>query len=387
MPDGGRRSLRSSGRRPARATSPHVGSRSAARPACRPLPPVTAPLPCRKNVLLVGTYVTSTHNHSVGEDLADRLRRSGWQVTATSHATGRLARLADMLATAWRARRDYDVAQVDVYSGKAFVWAEAVCLLLRRLAKPYVLTLHGGNLPRFARRHPGRVRRLLASAVVVTTPSRYLLEAMAPYRAGLRLFPNPVDLDDYRFRLRARAAPRLVWIRAFHRIYNPELAADVVARLRRDHPDIRLTMVGPDRDGSFARTRARAARLGVVDAIDFPGGVAHAEVPTWLDRGDVFVNTTNVDNTPVSILEAMACGLPVVSTNVGGIPYLLEAERDALLVPPDDAEAMSAAVGRVLRDPDLAARLSREGRCKTEAMSWGAMLPRWDATLMEATRG
>ena len=348
---------------------------------------MTAPPSPRRRALLVGTHVTGTRNHSVGEDLADRLRGADWQVTTTSRATGRVARLADMVTTAWRTRRDYDVAQVDVYSGNAFIWAEAVCLLLRRLGKPYVLTLHGGNLPTFARRNPGRVRRLLASAAVVTTPSRYLLEEMASYRDGLRLLPNPVDLDDYRFRLRAGAAPRLVWVRAFHRIYNPELAADVVACLRPEHPDVHLTMVGPDRDGSFAHTRARAARLGVADAIDFPGGVSHAEVSAWLERGDVFVNTTNVDNAPVSILEAMACGLPVVSTNVGGIPYLLDAEHDALLVPPGDAAAMSAAVSRVLRNPDLAAQLSREGRRKTEGMSWRTMLPRWDAMLTEVARG
>jgi len=340
-----------------------------------------------KRVLLVGTHVTGAHNHSVGEDLAERLRRLGWQVTTTSRATSRVARLVDMLATTWRARRDYDAAQVDVYSGNAFIWAEAVCALLRRLGKPYVLTLHGGNLPVFARRHPGRVRRLLASADVVTTPSRYLLEEMAPYGGTLRLLPNPVDLDDYRFRLRARAAPRLVWIRAFHRIYNPELAPAVVAHLRRTHPDVRLTMVGPDKDGSLARTRERAARLGVADAIEFPGGVSHDEVPDWLERGDIFVNTTSVDNTPVSILEAMACGLPVVTTSVGGIPYLLEADRDALLVPPDDAVAMSDAVGRVLREPGLAAQLSRQGRQKTEGMSWRTLLPQWDEMLVEVARG
>src|SRR5690606_6982436 len=159
----------------------------------------TAPVPGR--VLLVGTYVTHAHNHSVGEDLGTRLRAAGWQVTMTSHATGRLARLADMLATTWRTRDRYDVAQVDVYRGLAFGWAEAVCARLRRLDKPYVLTLHGGNLPMFAERWPGRVRRLLGSAEAVTTPSRYLLEAMAPYQEGMRLVPNPVDLASYPFRL------------------------------------------------------------------------------------------------------------------------------------------------------------------------------------------
>lgn len=337
-------------------------------------------------VLIVGTFLSASgFAHSVCEDLAARLDAAGWQVTTTSRATGRMARLKDMLTTAWRARGHYDVAQVDVYSGKAFVWAEAVCALLRRLGKPYVLTLHGGGLPAFAEQWPGRVRRLLGSAVAVTTPSRYLLEGMAPYRQGLRLLPNPLDLSAYPYRRRERAVPRLVWLRAFHRIYNPELAPEVVARLRPDFPDLRLVMVGPDRDGSLTRTREAARRLGVLDAIDFPGGVPHDEVPIWLQRGDVFVNTTNVDNTPVSVLEAMACGLPVVSTDVGGIPYLLDAGRDALLVPPAEADAMAAAVRRVLCENGLAERLSRAGREKVEAMSWECVLPEWEALLARVT--
>lgn len=337
----------------------------------------TGPSNSTGRVLLVGTYLTEAHNHSVGEELGERLRQSGWKVTMTSHATGRLARLMDMLATAWRARREYDVAQVDVYSGNAFIWAEVVCVLLRYLGKPYVLTLHGGNLPPFASRWPARVRRLLRSAAAVTTPSQYLAEEMANYGERLRLLPNAVDIGSYRFRLRERPEPRLVWVRAFHQMYNPALAVEVVAILRRDFPGLRLAMVGPDKDGSLACTKARADALGVADVIAFPAGVPHLEVASWLQRGDIFLNTTNVDNTPVSVLEAMACGLPIVSTDVDGIPYLLDHGCDALLVPPRNAERMAAAVREVLCEKGLSRRLSLAGRRKVEAMSWEAMLPRW----------
>src|SRR6185312_15168495 len=129
----------------------------------------------------------------VCEDLAERLASAGWLVVTTSDRPSRLARLSDMVGTAWRRRRDYAVSQVDVYSGPAFAWAEAACWTLRRARKPYALTLHGGNLPAFARRWPGRVRRLLGPAAVVTTPSRYLLERMRAYRGDLRLLPNPLD--------------------------------------------------------------------------------------------------------------------------------------------------------------------------------------------------
>src|SRR5215813_8189901 len=131
----------------------------------------------KPRVLIVGNLLSSTLGvRSVSEDLAARLSAAGWELITTSEKPGRLARLIDMALTVWRRRKEYEVANVEVFSGLAFRWAQIVCFLLRRLGKPYVLTLHGGNLPNFARRRPGRVRRLLKSARFVTTPSRYLIE-------------------------------------------------------------------------------------------------------------------------------------------------------------------------------------------------------------------
>jgi glycosyltransferase involved in cell wall biosynthesis len=284
-----------------------------------------------------------------------------------------------MLQTVWRVRHCYQVAHVDLFSGRAFLWAEAVCWLLRRLHKPYLLTLRGGNLPTFAQRQPDRVTRLLQNATTVTTPSRYLLETMQPYRPDLLLLPNPLDLKRYPFRLRGQPMPTLIWLRAFHHIYNPSLTVRVLAALLPAYPNAQLTMVGPDKgDGSFQATQSLAKQLGIADLVQFPGGVPKAAVPDWLNRGDIFLNTTNVDNTPVSVLEAMACGLPVVSTDVGGIPYLLDHGHDALLAPPEDAEALAAAVRTLLENPDLAARLSANGRRKVDAFGWDTVLPQWE---------
>src|SRR5207237_3002706 len=106
--------------------------------------------------------------------------------------------------------------------------------------------------------------------------------------------------------------PSLVWLRSFHTIYNPQLAPRTVARLSNDFPNIHLTMVGPDRgDQSLAATRQVATMLGVGNRIDVVGGVPKAEVPNVLSKADIFLNTTNFDNTPVSVLEAMACGLVI----------------------------------------------------------------------------
>jgi glycosyltransferase involved in cell wall biosynthesis len=339
-------------------------------------------------LLLVGNFLSgSVGTRAVGEDLADRLRDAGWPVLATSTKVGKLARLSDMLATVWHRRHDYAVAQVDVFSGNAFVWAEVVCGALAAARKPVILVLHGGNLPAFARRWPGRVRRLLGAAAVVVAPSPYLLVEMRKYREDLELLPNPLAIERYPFRLRSDPEPSIVWLRALHKIYNPSLVARVVAELAADHREVRAAMFGPDnRDGSAEALLRLARAVGVADRVVLRGGVPKRDVPSCLAEGDIFLNTANVDNTPVSVLEAMACGLCVVTTRVGGVPYILEDGHDALLVPPDDAPAMADAVRRILADRALAARLSRNARRKVERFDWSAFLPEWERLVSEAMR-
>jgi glycosyltransferase involved in cell wall biosynthesis len=336
-------------------------------------------------VLLVGNFLSgATGTRGVCEDLAARLKTDGWSVLTTSSHSNRFARLLDFVLTVWLYRDRYKVAQVDVYSGFAFIWAELVCWALRMARKPYVLTLRGGNLPVFAQHTGKRVPRLLQSSCVVTTPSAYLLERMRPYRQELVLLPNPLDVAKYSYRRREHPAPQLVWLRAFHDIYNPSLAVRVVANLVHDYPSIRLVMMGPDKgDGSLEAMKNLAFKLGVSDRLVCTGPVTKDQIPHWLHQGDIFLNTARVDNTPVSVLEAMACGLCIISSNVGGIPYMLTDEHDALLVPSDDDSSMTKAVRRLVSEDGLGGRLSCNARHKVEQFDWQHILTKWETLLTE----
>ncbi len=339
-------------------------------------------------LLMVGNFLSdSTGGRGVCEDLAAGLSSRGWSIFTTSRRKRRMARLADMLATVVSRRHSYTVAQVDVYSGPAFRWAEIVVASLRILRCPVVLTLHGGNLPRFAEEHPHRVQHLLDSAVAVTSPSPYLKEELKAHRSGIRVIPNGLDLRLYAGSERAVALPKLVWLRALHRMYNPVLAVNVTSRLSEEFPEIALRMIGPDKgDGSRQELETQIRKLGLTGTVRVCGAVKKTSVPEAMQWGDIFLNTTNVDNTPVSIVEAMACGLCVVTTDVGGLPYLVENGEDGLLVPPDDPEAMTAAVRRILMDPVLAHRLSLGARRKAESFDWGNILPRWERLLGAAAQ-
>jgi glycosyltransferase involved in cell wall biosynthesis len=177
---------------------------------------------------------------------------------------------------------------------------------------------------------------------------------------------------------------RLLFLRALHKIYNPILAVRALEGLLEDFPKAHLTIAGPDKGDGTAQELHRSIELSELSSyVTVPGAVPKADVPSLMSQADVFVNTTNVDNTPISVIEAMASGLCIVSTDVGGIPYLLTHEHDALLVPPNDAGALAQAIKRVLTEPGLAERLSRNARLKAEQFDWNRILPMWESLLTE----
>jgi len=343
----------------------------------------------KPGILLVSNFLFHTSQdlqvtRGVCDELFHQLKLAGWPVIQTSSKENRFNRLFDIVRTIYFRRKEYSITQVDVYSGMAFIWAEVACWALHLLRKPYILTLHGGLLPTFAERWPKRVRRLLQSAGKVTTPSTFLFSKLKIYRAEMTLLPNPLHIRNYPFNHREKLLPRLIWLRAFHHVYNPTMAIDVVLLLIDQYPNIELIMVGPDKgDGSIQKVKQKINKHGLENQVHIQGKVQKKDVPSWLNRGDIFLNTSTVDNAPVSIVEAMACGLCVVSTNVGGIPYLLSDGKDAILVESENAQEMANAVQRFLKNPKFASSLSLSANLRAAEFDWSIIFPRWESLFQE----
>jgi len=338
---------------------------------------------------MIGNYLTSPrHNRNVWQALAERLPSMGWEVRVTSSKESQILRLLDMLTTIIVKRNQYDMAQIDVFSGKAFIYAECCARLLKALKKPIVLTLHGGGLPSFAGQHPERVTKLLSLAFEVVTPSPFLQKTLSKYHNQIKVIPNGIDISTIVYKARKFFSPELIWIRAFHQTYNPELAVEVLSRLSTDYTNARLTMVGPDKgDGSLQAVNSIAKNLGVDDKLTILPAVPYEEVPSLLDQADIFINTTNYDTAPRSLLEAMANGVCVVSTNVGGIPWMITNFQDGLLVPPEDELAMVNAIKSILEDPEFAMRISQNARKTAESHDWSNVIPEWDTLLSNVLAG
>lgn len=334
-----------------------------------------------KGIYFAGNFLSNTFGTTaISEVLAEEFSNRDWLIVKASTYAGRLRRMVDFLITAWRKRNIYILASVEVYSEFAFIWAEFLCWLLRILNKPYILNLHGGKLPEFMHDSKKRVLRLIQSAVAVTTPSKYILESFYPIRNDISYIPNGITVSAYTHNFRPSVQPKLVWLRAFHEIYAPSLAVQVLENIIDDFPPASLTMIGPDKkDGSYQQALALIHKHELEDRVTLTGAIPKADVGRYLSRGDIFLNTTNYESFGVSTLEAAACGLCIVTTNVGELSYMWEDGNDALLVPPNDPEAMAAAVRRILTEPGLAAHLSAKARKKAENYDWSVIIPQWEA--------
>jgi glycosyltransferase involved in cell wall biosynthesis len=162
------------------------------------------------------------------------------------------------------------------------------------------------------------------------------------------------------------------------------MAVKMMVALRASLPEIQLTMIGPDKDdGSLTETRKWVEQSGLENAITIISGIPKNQVPSYLSQADIFINTTNIDNTPISVMEAMACGLCVVSTNVGGISYLLEDRKDALLVLPDDWQGMADAIKLLYSQSGLASLLAQNARNKVGQFDWSVVFPQWENLFLE----
>jgi glycosyltransferase involved in cell wall biosynthesis len=251
--------------------------------------------------------------------------------------------------------------------------------------KPHIVVLHGGNLPNLLSSSPRWLRKILRGADRVVSPSNYLASAFAEH-ARVEIIPNALSLKSYPFRSRPPVRPNFLYLRAFHRNYGPLTAIKAFSIVQRQYPEARLTMAGPQIDGVLEECRSLIAQLNLQPHVNLLGRVPKSQIPELGRQCDIFLNPTFVDNTPVSTVEAMAMGMCIVATTAGGLTHLLKDGETALLVKPGDDNQMADAMLKILAEPKLSARLSRNGRQAAEAMDWSVVLPRWSSLIESVAR-
>jgi|SRR5690554_1240664 len=330
-----------------------------------------------KRILYAGNKLTPHGWSPTSVDvLVPWFREEGFFVISTSSKKNKLIRLVDMVSTLFKNRRNVDLILIDTYSTLNFYYAVVLASIARFYRLPYVPILHGGNLPKRLKQSPKLSKKLFEKAYINVTPSLYLRKQFedSGYH-NLLYIPNTIEIENYPFKLRKTIKPKLLWVRSFAEIYNPLLALEIVEGLKKLNIDVELCMVGPEKDGSLRNCKKIATERNL--PVTFTGILTKAEWIALSQNYDIFINTTNFDNMPVSVMEAMALGFPVISTNVGGLPFLIDSGINGVLISPNNPKAFINVIVNLCENPSRSEKLSLNGRAKVENFDWQVVKKQW----------
>ena len=286
--------------------------------------------------------------------------------------------VATSIAYGWSLVRSlgrYDVVHCFSASYWSFMLAPYPAMAIARsYGKAVVLNYRSGQAADHLTRWPSAVARMRTAHAIVV-PSGYLVDVFAQFGLTAQSIFNFVETDAIRYRRRAHVAPVFLSNRNFEAHYNVACVLRAFARIQREIPEARLIVAGdgPER----GMLHALGAQLGLRN-VDWRGPVPPSEMANLYDAADVYLNAPSIDNMPNSIIEAYAAGLPIVTTDAGGIPYIVSNERTALMVAKDDDKALADAALRIVREPELALRLADAARsdCLTKYV-WPAVREEW----------
>lgn len=334
----------------------------------------------RKKILFVGSFLSHTKGtQSVAEKVSGFLGKY-YDVTLVSHYSNQVLRLLDIVFAV--CFKSYDVVHIDVFSGKAFVISDVASRIAKLKNKKIVMTLHGGRLHEFYVGNEKRFSDLFSRADTITSPSKFLIDFFANQGVSIVYLPNFIDIDKFAYRGVQNRELSLLWVRAFTDVYHPELAIETLKKLKSRFPDLRLVMVGPDK-GTLKRVQELAGRYQLQESIDFVGKVANDALSTYYQTSSVYLNTTRYESFGIAVVEAAACGIPIVSTEVGEIPYLWKDGEEILILEERTPECMASQVEKILTSHSLAEKLSDNARMKAMSLDWKQIEKQWTSLFTE----
>jgi glycosyltransferase involved in cell wall biosynthesis len=273
-----------------------------------------------------------------------------------------------------RALARADVVHVFSASYFSFLLAPLPAVIIARLlGRPVLMNYRSGEAPDHLGR--SRIARFTLRAVDQNVvPSRFLQTVFAAHDIRAVVIPNIIDRARFPFRLRNPLRPHLLSTRNFEPLYNVACTLRALAAVQRRFPEATLTLVG---GGSEEPTLRRIVKEQGLRGVRFAGRVPPEDICRFYAAADIYVQTPNIDNMPSSIIEAFASGLPVVSTDVGGVPAMLTDGMHGLLAPAGDSDRIAAQVMRLLEDPALARRLVCAAYEATNGLVWDRVRDSW----------
>lgn len=266
-----------------------------------------------------------------------------------------------------RVARSYDVLHIHCCSGWGFLPAVVGVSVGRWLKKRLVLTYHGGGGEKFFDNHPKLVHHHLTRTDANIVLSGFLAKIFDKHKLPYTIIPNIIELDETQYRLRETLKPNFICTRAHEELYNIPCILRAFQKVLTELPEASLTLVG---DGSQHEALAEMAKEMGLANVTFTGRVDNTEIYTYLDQADIFLSTPMVDNMPVSVLEAMNTGLLVISSRVGGVPYMIKNGANGLLFDSNDSDKLAELMLWSVENQTIAKAIIQQGHIEVKKYRW-----------------
>ena len=300
------------------------------------------------------------------EILQRKLREEGLVADVFSTKASAWKRLR-MLPKLRRKAKNYDVLHVHCCSGWGFLPAVLGIKAGKRLGKRVVLTYHGGGGASFFDKHPRLVRKYLMQTDANIVLSGFLAKVFDKHQLPYTIIPNIIELDASHYRDRSALCPRYICIRAHEMLYNLPCILRAFQQIRQTFPEASLILVG---DGSqHEQLKQQVETMGLQHVV-FTGRVVNKEIYRYLDQADVMLSAPKVDNMPVSLIEAMNAGLLVISSRVGGVPYMVEDGVNGLLFESDNDAQLAEKMQWAVEHPVESYNITKQAFQSVKKYSW-----------------
>lgn len=268
-----------------------------------------------------------------------------------------------------------DVVHTFSASYYSFIISPTPAVLIANLfQKPVILHYHSGEAGDHLKRWKKTTRTVLKRVNRIVVPSSFLAKVFKDNEFSAETIPNVIETSQ--FSDSASKPEGLVFLsnRNLEPLYNVECTIRAFAFIQKRFHEAALVLAGSGSESAHLKDVAQKLNLSNVA---FCGSVSQTEMAKLFQGADFYLNSSNIDNLPNSIIEAFAAGVPVISTNAGGIPYILENERTGLLVDVGDCKGLAEAAIRLCENPEFAKTLADNAKQEVSKYVWKAVREEW----------
>lgn len=266
-----------------------------------------------------------------------------------------------------KAAKDYDILHIHCCSGWGFLPAVIGVTIGRKLKKHIVLTYHGGGGEHFFAKHSRLVRHYLTRTNANIVLSGFLARVFDQHKLPYTIIPNIIELDENQYRERSELKPRFICTRAHEPLYNIPCILQAFQKALTELPESTLTIVG---DGSQHGALMQMAEDMGVKNVTFTGRVDNSDIYRYLDEADILLSSPTIDNMPVSLLEAMNAGLLVISSNVGGVPYIIKNGNNGLLFDNNNHDELAQKMLWAIENQSIALTIINQAHRSVNQYRW-----------------